>query len=78
MTKSHIHILAISGSLRRSSSNGAIITAIAAMAPANVKVTLYEGLGDLPHFDPGLDTESPPATVTELREQLKQADGVLI
>jgi len=73
-----IHILAISGSLRKSSSNGAIINAIAAMAPANVKVTLYDGLGNLPHFDPGLDTENPPAVVVDLREQLKQADGILI
>jgi len=48
------------------------------MAPDNVTVTLYEGLANLPHFDPGLDTESPPATVIDLREQLQQADGVLI
>ena len=73
-----INILAISGSLRKNSSNGAIINAFTAMAPANVKVTLYDGLSNLPHFDPGLDTENPPAVVTDLREQLKQADGVLI
>lgn len=78
MTKTPIQILAISGSLRKSSSNGAIISAITAMAPADVKVTLYDGLGNLPHFDPGLDTELPPAPVTDLRDQLKQADGVLI
>jgi len=48
------------------------------MAPANVKVTLYDGLADLPLFDPGLDTEDPPIVVTDLREQLKQADGILI
>ncbi len=48
------------------------------MAPANVKVTLYDGLADLPHFDPGLDTEDPLPVVTDLRKQLKQADGILI
>lgn len=48
------------------------------MAPANVKVTIYEGLAELPHFDPGLDTETLPVVVARLREQLKQADGVLI
>lgn len=74
----HIEIFAISGSLRKSSSNGAIINAITAMAPANVKVTLYDGLADLPHFDPGLDTEDPLPVVTDLRKQLKQADGILI
>lgn len=48
------------------------------MAPANIKVILYDGLGNLPHFDPGLDTESPPAAVTDLRKQINQADAVLI
>jgi NAD(P)H-dependent FMN reductase len=78
MKNTPIKILAVSGSLRKSSSNGAIINAFTAMAPANVKVILYDGLSNLPHFDPGLDTENPPASVTDLREQLKQADGVLI
>ncbi|WP_448701640.1 NADPH-dependent FMN reductase [Mucilaginibacter sp. AW1-3] len=73
-----INLLAISGSLRKNSSNGVIINALAGMVPANVKVTLYEGLADLPHFDPGLDTDVPPATVTDLRKQLTEADGVLI
>lgn len=73
-----VSILAISGSLRKSSSNGAIINAFAAMAPAHAEVILYEGLANLPHFDPGLDTGTPPDAVAGLRGQIKDADAVLI
>ena len=73
-----VKILAISGSLRKSSSNSAIINAIAATAPQSVSITVYEGLADLPHFDPGLDTDEPLAVVADLRKQLREADGVLI
>ena len=73
-----IHILAISGSLRPASSNGILIDAMAKMAPQGVRVTVYEGLATLPHFNPDLDTDTPPAAVAEFRAQLKHADGVLI
>ena len=76
--KAHLHILAVSGSLRTNSSNGAIINAIAAMAPAGVQVLIYDELGNLPHFDPGLDTGTPSAAVADLRKQIKNADGILI
>ncbi|SFE52520.1 NAD(P)H-dependent FMN reductase [Chitinophaga sp. CF118] len=73
------HILAISGSLRNTSSNTNIIKASAALAPADIKIALYEGLDKLPYFSPELDGEDsiPPATVKDLREQLKNADAVL-
>jgi len=45
-----MRILAISGSLRASSSNTRLLRAMAALAPKGVAVTLYEGLADLPHF----------------------------
>lgn len=48
------------------------------MAPAHVTITTYQGLGELPHFNPELDNDTPPTQITELRTLLKQADGVLI
>lgn len=73
------HILAISGSLRNTSTNTNIIKACAGLTSADIKITLYEGLDKLPYFSPELDTELsvPPATVQDLREQLKHADAVL-
>jgi NAD(P)H-dependent FMN reductase len=73
-----INILAITGSLRPNSSNNAIIHIIAGMAPENVSIALYEGMATLPHFNPDLDNDTPPAAVTDFREKLKNADGILI
>ncbi|MGG1615869.1 NADPH-dependent FMN reductase [Paenibacillus sp. NRS-1782] len=73
-----IKVLAISGSLRQKSSNTALLKATIGLAPENMIFTMYNGLGELPHFNPDLDVEDGPASVKELREQLKEADGVLI
>jgi NAD(P)H-dependent FMN reductase len=73
------HILAISGSLRNTSSNTNILKACAMLAPDDVKITLYEGLDKLPYFSPELDGEGavPAPTVQDLREQLKKVDAVI-
>ena len=75
MNNTAIKIFAISGSLRKNASNGSIIRAAAAMAPANVVFNIYEGLGDLPHFN---DSDDAPEPVQDFRKQLTEADGVFI
>src|SRR3954452_25266708 len=50
-----IRIIAISGSLRKKSSNSALLRAAAALAPEGVEVSLYGNLGELPLFNPDLD-----------------------
>lgn len=72
------NILGISGSLRSGSSNHAVLQYMGTMAPAGVNYSIYNGLADIPHFDPGLDNDDPPATVTGFREVLAKADGVVI
>lgn len=69
--------LAISGSLRRVSSNTALLRAAASLAPEGVEVVLYDGLGDLPHFNPDLEENEPP-TVTAFRELVREADGLIL
>lgn len=71
-------ILAISGSLRADSSNSAVVRAAARLVPEDVEYTIYEHLGDLPHFNPGLDGELTPPLIHDLRERLRAADAVLI
>lgn len=75
-------LLAISGSLRALSSNTVLLRAAAALAPAGVEVVFYNGLGDLPHFNPDLDTDLDdpklPPLVRDLRAQIGAADGILI
>ena len=73
-------LLAISGSLRRASSSSTLLRAIARLAPDDVTVEIYDGLGGLPHFNPDLDGEgdiAPPA-VADLRDRIDEADGLLI
>jgi chromate reductase len=74
-------ILAISGSLRAQSTNGALLQAAAARAPAGMTFTIYgEAMAALPAFNPDLDFEGavPPPPVADLRRLLAEADGVLI
>lgn len=73
-------ILAISGSLRAHSSNTETLRAAAIVAPESVTVTLYDGLGGLPHFNPDLDGEGavPPDSVRDFRSQIGDADALLI
>jgi NAD(P)H-dependent FMN reductase len=73
-----IRILAISGSLRSASSNSVLLRVAAILAPEEFQIFLYEGLGDLPHFNPDFDGDEPCASVADFRNRLREADGVLI
>lgn len=46
-------------------------------APSGVDCILYEELGELPHFNPDEDHDSPPPAVTRLRAAVHQADALL-
>ena len=73
-----MNILAISGSLRATSTNTNLLRALAELAPPGGTVTLYDGLDDLPHFSPERDTDTPPAAVQHVRTLLCNADAVVI
>jgi NAD(P)H-dependent FMN reductase len=72
-----MQILAISGSLRAASTNTNLLKAAAALAPEDVTLSLYDGLGDLPPFNPDVDKDPPHAAVADFRSQLRQSDGVI-
>jgi len=74
--QSMTRILAISGSLRAASSNTALLRAAVRLAPDNIEITVYDGLGRLPPFNPDLDGSEPPA-VMDFRDRVQSADGVL-
>ena len=71
-------VLAIPGSLRATSSNAALLRAAARVAPAEMEILLYEGLGALPHFSPDLDVEPLPEPVRDLRARIAAADTLFI
>lgn len=71
-------ILAISGSLRAYSTNLRIIENITEMFADKIKIIVYNGLANLPQFNPDLDNDDPPTKVRGFRQQINAADGVLI
>ena len=73
-----IRLLALSGSLRARSSNAALLGAAAMLAPAGVAIELFEGIGDLPHFNPDLESEALPPVVAAFRARIGAAEGLLI
>jgi chromate reductase len=70
-------ILAISGSLRHGSHNRALLAHVAAHAPDDVELDVYEGLASLPAFDEDAEATAGPE-VRELRRRIREADGLLI
>ena len=73
-----MNILAISGSLRATSTNTSLLRVMSGLAPPGTTVTLYDGLDDLPHFSPERDTDTPPAAVSRVRTLLRNANAVVI
>jgi chromate reductase len=70
-------IFAMSGSLRAVSSNTNVLLAAMRLAPADVEISLYRGLAELPHFNPDVESVSVPPIVDALRSQVQEADALL-
>jgi len=73
-----VRILAICGSLRTASSNSRLLDAAVAVAPTGIEFVRYQGLGNLPHFNPEVETQGLPPGVAELRALVAQADAIVI
>jgi chromate reductase, NAD(P)H dehydrogenase (quinone) len=71
-------LLAISGSTRKESSNGAILNYMAEAYGDALDIEIYEQIDQLPHFSPDLDKANVPAAVDDFRNRIRVADGVLI
>jgi len=73
-------IALVSGSLRSGSTNTAVLQTACALAPEALTMTLYGGMGELPHFNPDDDREGDPVhpAVADLRAQVGAADALLV
>jgi len=69
-TKVPIRVIAISGSLRRASSNSAVVEAAVRLAPDFVEVSIYRELAALPPFNPDLDNEDPTGVRRQISSQI--------
>jgi len=72
-----IRLLGLCGSLRQASLHAAMLRVIRRVAPANIDITLYDGMAKLPLFNPDLESSSP-LEVETLRSRLNAADGIII
>jgi chromate reductase len=73
-----MRILAVCGSLQAMSKNLALLKAAAAIAPPGVEMTLFDGLQDLPHFNPDVEAKAVPESVVRWRQALADSDAVLV
>jgi chromate reductase len=72
-----MHVLAISGSLRRDSNNTRLLRTLREEAPEGVEVTVWNGLKQLPHYDADDDVVPGPPAVEAFRRLVREADAVV-
>jgi chromate reductase len=72
-----MHVLGISGSLRRDSHNTALLRHVGELFKAEgAEFEIYDGLRDIPPYDEDDDVENGPEAVARLRAAVAEADAV--
>jgi chromate reductase, NAD(P)H dehydrogenase (quinone) len=72
-----LRVIGIAGSLRSASFNRALLLAAQELAPPGLVIEIRE-IGDLPLFNPDLDTGAGPPPVESLRSAIRSAHGLLL
>jgi len=71
-------VLCLSGSLRRRSGNTSLLLAARQLAPNTLALDMYDGLAQLPLFNPDDEVDPLPASVQALRAAVGSSDALLI
>lgn len=69
-------IAVIVGSLRKESWNRKVAKELIALAPESLALEFVE-IGDLPHYNEDLETETPPQAWSDFRSALRDSSGVV-
>ncbi|HEV8549360.1 MAG TPA: NAD(P)H-dependent oxidoreductase [Polyangiaceae bacterium] len=72
-----MQFLAVCGSLRGASTNLALLEAAIELAPPGVSIEPFDGLAQLPHYNPDCEESLPPAAAA-WRALVGRADGLLL
>ncbi len=72
------NIFVINGSASRNSSNEKLISNFVRLTENIFCLTVFNDLKKLPHFDPELSIDNTPKVIMELRDNIQNADGILI
>ena len=73
-----MRILGISGSFRRDSHNTRLLRAAALALPPGVELEIFDGLAAVPPYCEDADVDPAPEAVARLREEIADADALLI
>ena len=71
-----VKVLAMSGSLRRASTNTGLLRAGQEVAPAGMEISIFN-IADLPFYNGDIEAEGDPAPVAALKAAIRDADGVI-
>ncbi len=69
-------LYALCGSLRKVSTNRALLEALRDIAPPDISVEICDLIGDLPIFNPDREGDDMPASVLALAAKIRAADGL--
>ena len=72
-----VHVLGISGSLRKGSFNTALLRAAIAQSPASMQIEVAS-LADIPLYNEDVRAQGFPEPVAKLRERIAACDALLI
>lgn len=73
-----MRVLAVCGSLQAKSGNLELLKTAAASVPPGVELVIFDGLRNLPHFNPDIEAGGVPLNVTPWRLAVSASDAVLI
>ena len=76
-TNNRLHVLGISGSLRKASFNTGLLRAAREVAPNGMEVSIYD-IRDPPFYDGDLEEAGDPGPVVSLKSAIRNADGLLL
>lgn len=72
-----VRLLLVSGSLRATSTNTAVLRTLAEVAPEGVSCLIYDQLEDLRAFNPDADRLRLPPVVKRLQDVIHRADAIV-
>lgn len=55
-----------------------ILKALTAFIPKEIDYIIYNGIEELPHFNPDVDRVNPPSVVIEFRKVLAESQALII
>jgi len=71
-------VIAICGSTRQNSTNHSLIKAIVDLSAESLDITIYNAIANLPQFNPDNDGENVADEVADFRQQVNNAEGIII